>query len=156
MGPEPTTMKATSHGPDSRASCSHVPCILAVPFGFTAPLSAQNLFLENRTDCEFKVFIRYADVGCDWSYYPKYTPSNVCGPNQGLNPYPAPPQTQTSYTTPNGSEICGVYIRDIFGNVVLDCGCALVYCHLDDYDCGGPPISIDITVTATTTTIKWY
>lgn len=149
-------MKATSHVPNARAFRSRVLFVIALTFGLSAALSAQNLFLDNRTECEFKVFIRYADVGCDWSEWPEYTPSNVCGPNQGLNPYPAPPQTQTSYTTPNGSEICGVYIRDIFGNVVLDCGCALVYCHLDDYPCDPYLIDVDITVTATTTTIKWY
>ena len=85
------TMKATSHVPNARAFRSRVLFVIALTFGLSAPLSAQNLFLENRTDCEFKVFIRYADVGCDWSEWPEYTPSNVCGPNQGLNPYPAPP-----------------------------------------------------------------
>ncbi len=131
--------------------------MFALTFGMYASISAQNLFLENRTDCDFEVIVRYADVGCDWSLYPEYTPSNVCNPNPGVTPYSAPAQTNTNYTTPNGSQICSLNIYDVPGdNLLLSCGCGLVYCHLEEYYCVDHNISIDVTVTAAATTIKWY
>ena len=115
----------------------------------------QKLYVENYTNCDFTVNVRYADVNCDYSSYPTYPPSNVCSPNVAVGTYSAPNQTQTNYTMPSNRQICSINIFDSANNLLLYCNCALGSCHLDDYDCNGTFIDIDVTVAQNATTIKW-
>lgn len=129
--------------------------MIALAYGLTATLSAQNLFLLNYTDCKFNVVVRYADVNCDYSQYPEYSPSVVCNPNVGSITYLSNQQSQTTQTTPNGSQICTVHVYDENNNLLITCSCGQLSCHYDDFDCLGTNIDIDITIAQYTTTIKW-
>jgi hypothetical protein len=132
-------------------------CLLVSAFVITAApgLNAQNLYFENYTDCNYTVNVRYADVNCDYSSYPQYSPSNVCDPNVGTGTYSAPHLVNTSYTTPHGSQICSVNVLDLSNTVVASCTCGQGSCHVDDVPCMSGYIDIDITVAQFTTTIKW-
>ncbi len=81
----------------------------------------------------------------------------VCSPNQGTTGYGSAANTNTNYNTPNHSKICSVTTIDNATNAtIVTCDCVQVYCHVEDYiDCTGAKIDIDITITGTTTTIKW-
>lgn len=127
--------------------------MLALSSGAVASLSAQNVYMENTSDCNWAVVVRYADVGCNWD--PPTAPGMVCNPNMGAVTYYSGANTNTSASTPGSSEVCLVTILDGSSNPIAYCGCAAQSCLIEDLDCGGPLISIDITVTQKTTTIKF-
>lgn len=129
--------------------------MLAIILGATTPLVGQNLYLQNLTDCNYTVNVRFADVNCDYTYYPEYTPSTVCNENVDGATYSAPHLVNSSYTTPHSSQICTVNVFDEYNNLVASCSCGQVNCHVDDLPCMTGYIDIDITITQYTTTIKW-
>lgn len=88
--------------------------------------TAQNVYIENTSDCNWGVVVRYADVGCSWD--PPNAPATVCAPNMDVITYYSSANTNSSATTPNNSEVCFVTILDGSSNPIAHCGCAAQNC----------------------------